>query len=557
MGELHGWQADPYGMHEQRYFSQGQPTKLVRNRGLESYDPPPQNGQGPRQPHVDVDTRVEARTNGASPGPAQPHVTLGQTGPGGQAGPPGWWLASDGNWYPPELASPAPQPSPAPEPSPVVAPPVMQEPAAPPPPPSPGPPESETTPPPGWWLASDGNWYPPELASPAPQPSPAPEPSRWLHPRSCRSLPRRRRRRPDRPRARPRPPRAGGSRPTGTGIRPSWHPAPSRRPHPSPWLHPRSCGSRRRAVADVARTARERDHTPAGLVARVRRELVSARAGDPAPSRSPHPSPWLHPRSCRSLPPRRRRRRPDRPRARPHPPGVVARLRRELVSARAGPSPAARARWLRPRSAGAAAEPPLPLPDRPRTRPHPRRAGGSPPTGTGIRPSWHPTPQPEPAPVAPAGLQAACRFRAGCRVAPDRRRTRPHPRRGGGSPPTATGIRPSWHPTPQPEPAPVAPVGQQAARRFRAALRLHRTGARSRATPPAGVVARLRRELVSARAGTRRRSRARAGRARRLRPPPLPSRRVAPDRREDAATPPPGWWLASDGNWYPPELAPR
>ena len=36
-----GWYRDPYGVHEDRYFSAGQPTKLVRDAGEESYDPPP------------------------------------------------------------------------------------------------------------------------------------------------------------------------------------------------------------------------------------------------------------------------------------------------------------------------------------------------------------------------------------------------------------------------------------------------------------------------------------------------------------------------------------
>ena len=36
-----GWYRDPYGVHEDRYFSQGFPTKLVRDNGVESYDPPP------------------------------------------------------------------------------------------------------------------------------------------------------------------------------------------------------------------------------------------------------------------------------------------------------------------------------------------------------------------------------------------------------------------------------------------------------------------------------------------------------------------------------------
>jgi hypothetical protein len=36
-----GWFRDPYHLHEFRYFSEGNPTKLVRDAGLESFDPPP------------------------------------------------------------------------------------------------------------------------------------------------------------------------------------------------------------------------------------------------------------------------------------------------------------------------------------------------------------------------------------------------------------------------------------------------------------------------------------------------------------------------------------
>jgi len=36
-----GWYRDPYNVHEDRYFSDGQPTKLVRDGGAQSYDPPP------------------------------------------------------------------------------------------------------------------------------------------------------------------------------------------------------------------------------------------------------------------------------------------------------------------------------------------------------------------------------------------------------------------------------------------------------------------------------------------------------------------------------------
>jgi hypothetical protein len=39
-----GWHADPYGIHEERYISvDGVPTKLVRDGGRESYDPPPES----------------------------------------------------------------------------------------------------------------------------------------------------------------------------------------------------------------------------------------------------------------------------------------------------------------------------------------------------------------------------------------------------------------------------------------------------------------------------------------------------------------------------------
>jgi hypothetical protein len=39
--QAQGWYRDPYGMHEDRYFSAGTPTKLVRDDGQGSYDPPP------------------------------------------------------------------------------------------------------------------------------------------------------------------------------------------------------------------------------------------------------------------------------------------------------------------------------------------------------------------------------------------------------------------------------------------------------------------------------------------------------------------------------------
>jgi len=154
VADLQGWQADPFGRHEQRYFSLGQPTKLVRDGRVECYDPPPSpvsavvaEGVADAGPQGAQWLRAEA-----DPSPA--------TAPA-----PGWWLASDGNWYPPEPDA-APVPS-APSPAPGDSPWVSNEQAQWTPDPSPA-----TAPAPGWWLASDGNWYPPEQRTDAPTDSP-------------------------------------------------------------------------------------------------------------------------------------------------------------------------------------------------------------------------------------------------------------------------------------------------------------------------------------------------------------------------------------------------
>jgi hypothetical protein len=39
--QAQGWYRDPYAIHEDRYFSDGVATKLVRDNDQESYDPPP------------------------------------------------------------------------------------------------------------------------------------------------------------------------------------------------------------------------------------------------------------------------------------------------------------------------------------------------------------------------------------------------------------------------------------------------------------------------------------------------------------------------------------
>jgi hypothetical protein len=42
-GRAQNWCIDPYGLHEARWFSQGNPTALVRDHGVESQDPPPES----------------------------------------------------------------------------------------------------------------------------------------------------------------------------------------------------------------------------------------------------------------------------------------------------------------------------------------------------------------------------------------------------------------------------------------------------------------------------------------------------------------------------------
>lgn len=37
-----GWYRDPFGVHEDRWFSVGTPTPLVRDAGVEAQDPPPE-----------------------------------------------------------------------------------------------------------------------------------------------------------------------------------------------------------------------------------------------------------------------------------------------------------------------------------------------------------------------------------------------------------------------------------------------------------------------------------------------------------------------------------
>jgi hypothetical protein len=53
-----GWFTDPFGLHEARWLSYGKPTKLVRDRGIESYDDPPDSE--PSQEPVRIEEPVAA-----------------------------------------------------------------------------------------------------------------------------------------------------------------------------------------------------------------------------------------------------------------------------------------------------------------------------------------------------------------------------------------------------------------------------------------------------------------------------------------------------------------
>ena len=84
---------------------------------------------------------------------------------------PGWWIASDGKWYPPHLAPPPPPPPPPSQQANVPS--TAQVPTSSMRPPTGEPHSSDPLPPErlvsevsqgeGWWQATDGKWYAPEL----------------------------------------------------------------------------------------------------------------------------------------------------------------------------------------------------------------------------------------------------------------------------------------------------------------------------------------------------------------------------------------------------------
>jgi hypothetical protein len=90
VGESTGWQPDPSGLHEERYFSRdGRPTRLVRNGGKTSYAAPPMSGvaipglSGPPagSPAGGALSEVEPNTSGRSGPEETGPVAIEQGGP--------------------------------------------------------------------------------------------------------------------------------------------------------------------------------------------------------------------------------------------------------------------------------------------------------------------------------------------------------------------------------------------------------------------------------------------------------------------------------------------
>ncbi len=64
-GQAQNWCLDPFGSHEERWFSRGIPTALVRDHGVEAQDPPPDSAFAHRYSVLDyVDPSAGEGTDG-------------------------------------------------------------------------------------------------------------------------------------------------------------------------------------------------------------------------------------------------------------------------------------------------------------------------------------------------------------------------------------------------------------------------------------------------------------------------------------------------------------
>jgi len=65
--QLQGWSADPFGLHEERYFSAGRATKLVRDGKVESYEDPPSDTYDGPDDEAEAEEAEEAETSAPVP----------------------------------------------------------------------------------------------------------------------------------------------------------------------------------------------------------------------------------------------------------------------------------------------------------------------------------------------------------------------------------------------------------------------------------------------------------------------------------------------------------
>ena len=81
MGEIsdEGWFVDPFGRHEARWLSDGRPTQLVRDGGVESNDEPPETQIVGPAVRVPLARPVVAELLRSTPAPSRSFLT---TGPG-------------------------------------------------------------------------------------------------------------------------------------------------------------------------------------------------------------------------------------------------------------------------------------------------------------------------------------------------------------------------------------------------------------------------------------------------------------------------------------------
>jgi hypothetical protein len=72
-----GWYVDPYQHHEARWFSDGRPTALVRDGGVESHDAPPSTPYGGQLESIAENPAAgpdDLRRADSNEGPVDPHA---------------------------------------------------------------------------------------------------------------------------------------------------------------------------------------------------------------------------------------------------------------------------------------------------------------------------------------------------------------------------------------------------------------------------------------------------------------------------------------------------